>query len=66
MVIMVYSLLWVMQGLYHQPQDPDSKPKAYTLKPQSSLNETLTQRVHIHYYYGSRPQKTIPIMALGT
>ena len=26
----------------------------------------ITKRVHIHYHYGIRPQKTILIMVLGT
>ena len=29
-------------------------------------SEDVTQRVHIYYYYGSRPQKTIFLMVLGT
>ena len=28
--------------------------------------EAQTQRVHMHYRYGLRSQKTIPILALGT
>ena len=26
---------------------------------------SYSQRVHIHYYYGIRPEKTIPIMVWG-
>ena len=28
-------------------------------------SKALTQRVHIHYHYGIRSQKAIPIMVLG-
>ena len=29
------------------------------------LGSLVPQRVHIHYYYGIRSRKTIPVMALG-
>ena len=34
-------------------------------RPNHGLSKKGTQRVHIHYHYGIRSQKTIPTMVLG-
>ena len=43
---------------------PEALSNTYALNLSSPRDPS--QRVHIHYYYGVRSQKTIPTMVLGT